>query len=145
MYKHILIATDGSELADKAVTHGLSLAKAIGAKVTAVTVSEPWAAAAPGEVAIAFPVEDYEAAVSAEARQVLAAAGAAAQRHGVACDTIHVKDRFPAEGILETAGKKGCDLIVMASHGRRGLAKLLLGSQAVEVLTRSTVPVLICR
>jgi nucleotide-binding universal stress UspA family protein len=145
MYKHILIATDGSELAAKAVAQGLALAKATGAKATAVTVTEPWAAVAPGEVAIAFPINEYEAAASAGAREVLSGVEAIAKKQGVACETVHSKDRFPAQGILEAAKDKGCDLIVMASHGRRGLAKLLLGSQAVEVLTGSTVPVLICR
>jgi nucleotide-binding universal stress UspA family protein len=145
MYKHILIATDGSELAAKAVAHGLALAKATGAKATAVTVTEPWTAVAPGEVAIAFPINEYEAAASAGAREVLSGAEAIAKKQGVTVETVHIKDRFPAQGILEAAKDKGCDLIVMASHGRRGLAKLLLGSQAVEVLTRSTVPVLICR
>jgi nucleotide-binding universal stress UspA family protein len=145
MYKHILIATDGSELAGKALAHGFTLAKAIGAKATAVTVTEPWTAVAPGEIAIAFPVSEYDAAASAGAKEVLSAAEAIAKKQGIACETLHIKDRFPAEGILEAASAKGCDLIVIASHGRRGIAKLLLGSQAVEVLTRSTVPVLICR
>lgn len=145
MYKHILIATDGSELAQKALAHGSALAKAVSARVTIVTVTEPWTAVAPGEVAIAFPVGEYDASAAAGAREVLSAAEAIAKKQGVACETLHVKDRFPAEGILEAASQKGCDLIVMASHGRRGIAKLLLGSQAVEVLTRSTLPVLVCR
>jgi nucleotide-binding universal stress UspA family protein len=63
----------------------------------------------------------------------------------VACDTLHVKDQYPAEGIVEAAQARGCDLIVMASHGRRGLSKLLLGSQATRVLTHTDVPVLVCR
>ena len=145
MFKHILIATDGSELAQKAVEQGLELAKAIGAKATAVTVTEPWIAVAPGEMAIAFPVEDYDRGVAENAARVLAQVSASSARHGVPCGTRHVKDQFPAEGILETAAAKGCDLIVMASHGRRGLTRLLLGSQANTVVTRSSVPVLICR
>ena len=68
-----------------------------------------------------------------------------AKQTGVTCETLHVKDQFPAEGIIETAKARGCDLIVMASHGRRGFARLLLGSQANKVVTHSTVPVLICR
>jgi nucleotide-binding universal stress UspA family protein len=68
-----------------------------------------------------------------------------ARKADIHCATVHAKDQFPAEGILETANKNHCDLIVMASHGRRGLGRLLLGSQAVRVLTHSTVPVLICR
>lgn len=145
MYKHLLIATDGSELAQKAVDQGLELAKAIGAKATAVTVTEPWIAVAPGEMAIAFPVEDYDRGVAENAARIIAGVDAAAKQHGVACGTLHVKDQFPAEGILETAAAHGCDLIVMASHGRRGISRLLLGSQANTVVTRSSVPVLICR
>ena len=68
-----------------------------------------------------------------------------ASKLGVACETLHVKDRHPAEGIVETAKSRGCDLIVMASHGRRGLSRMLLGSQANKVVTHSAVPVLICR
>jgi nucleotide-binding universal stress UspA family protein len=72
-------------------------------------------------------------------------AEAAARRAGVACETLHVKDKFAAAGIIETARDHGCDMIVMSSHGRRGLTRLLLGSQANKVVTLSTVPVLICR
>jgi nucleotide-binding universal stress UspA family protein len=145
MYKHILIATDGSELAQKAVDQGLAVARALAAKVTAATVTEPWVAVAPGEMAIAFPIEQYEKAAAANAARILAVVAAAAKQAGVACDTLHVKDEFPAEGIIEAAKQRGCDLIVMASHGRRGLTRLLLGSQANRVVTHSTVPVLICR
>ena len=145
MYKHILIATDGSELAQKAVAQGLAIARALGSKVTAINVSEPWVAVAPGEVAMAFPVKDYEDSVVANAGRILSAVEADAKALGVDCSTLHVKDQFPAEGIIETADKLGCDLIVMSSHGRRGLMRFLLGSQANKVLTHSTTPVLICR
>jgi nucleotide-binding universal stress UspA family protein len=145
MYKHILIATDGSELAEKAIAQGLALAKALQANVTAVTVTEPWTAVAPGEMAIAFPIEEYDKSAAVNAAKILDAVGKAAQKAGVACATVHVKDQFPADGIIDTAKTKGCDLIVMASHGRRGFARLFLGSQAVRVLTHSTTPVLICR
>lgn len=144
MYKHILIATDGSELAGKAVTTGLALAKQLKAKVTAVTASEPWTGMMTGEAALAFPVEDYEKASAENAARILAEVSAAASKLDVACESVHVND-FAAEGIIATAKAKGCDLIVMASHGRRGLARVLLGSQATRVLTLSTVPVLICR
>jgi nucleotide-binding universal stress UspA family protein len=148
MYKHLLIATDGSELAQKAVDQGLALAKALDAKTTTITVTQPWTAAVSavyGEGAIAFPVDDYEKAVAADASKILSAVNDAAKKAVVTCVTIHVKDRFPAEGIIETAKACGCDLIVMASHGRRGLRRLILGSQANEVATQSTIPVLICR
>ncbi len=145
MYAHIMIATDGSELANKAVEQGLTLAKTLGSKVTAVTVTEPWTAAVSGEWAVAFPVEEYEKAAAANAGKILAQVTEAAARLGVACRTVHVKDQFAAEGIVEEAKELACDLIVMASHGRRGIAKVVLGSQATRVLTHSTIPLLICR
>jgi nucleotide-binding universal stress UspA family protein len=145
MYQHILIATDGSELAEKAVKTGLSLAKALGAKATAVTVSEPWTAFVTGEAAIGFPFDEYEKSAAQGAAKILASVANAAKQADMACATLHVTEQFPAEGILQTAKDKGCDLIVMASHGRRGLARLLLGSQALRVVTHSSVPVLICR
>ena len=144
MYKHILIATDGSELANKAVMAGLTLAKTLAAKATAMTASEPWTAMMIGEPAFAFPIEDYEKAAADNAARVLAGVSETAKKVGVACDTVHVTG-FPAEAIIETAEKRTCDLIVMASHGRRGIARALLGSQATRVLTLSTIPVLICR
>jgi nucleotide-binding universal stress UspA family protein len=144
MYRHILIATDGSELAQKAVAAGLALAKELKAKVTVVTATEPWSAMVLGEPALAFPIEEYEKAAAENAARILAGVSAAARDAAVACETVHVND-FPAEGIVATAKAKGCDLIVMASHGRRGLSRLLLGSQALRVLTLSTVPVLVCR
>jgi nucleotide-binding universal stress UspA family protein len=98
-----------------------------------------------GEAAIAFPFEEYEKAMSANAAEILAKADEAAGKAGISCTTIHVKERHPAEGIIETAKASTCDLIVMASHGRRGLSRLLLGSQAYNVITHSTIPVLICR
>ena len=145
MYKHLLIATDGSELAQKAVVQGFALAKAVNATVTIVTVSEPWAPAAPAEVAIVYPVEDYERAAAANASKILADASAAGAKLQITCDTVHVKEEFPAEGIVETARARGCDLIVMSSHGHRGLMRLVLGSQAHRVVTQSTTSVLICR
>lgn len=145
MFKHILIATDGSELAQKAVAQGLQIAKGIGAKVTAITVTEPWVAVAPGEVAMAFPIKEYDESVAANAAQILSVVADEARTAGIACATLHVKDQFPAEGIIDTAEKNGCDLIVMASHGRRGLMRFLLGSQAIKVLTHSAIPVLVCR
>lgn len=145
MYTHILIATDGSDLARKAVKQGLAIAKALGAKVTAINVTEPWIAVAPGEVAMAFPIREYDDSVAANAQRILDSVEADANALGIPCETLHVKEQFPAEGIIECAREQGCDLIVMASHGRRGLMRFLLGSQAIKVLTQSTVPVLICR
>jgi nucleotide-binding universal stress UspA family protein len=145
MYKHLLIATDGSELAQKAVDHGLTLAKALKAKATVVTVTEPWTSIVTGEMVVAFPVEGYEKGAAANAARILSGVRGAAKKAGVPCDTLHVKDRFPAEGIIDAAMSNGCDLIVMASHGRRGLTRFLRGSQANRVVADSTIPVLICR
>jgi nucleotide-binding universal stress UspA family protein len=148
MYKHILIATDGSELAKKAETHGLALAKDLKAAATAVTVTEAWSAlelASQAERGAAHPVEDYEKNMAVLAERILSTVSATAKSMGVTCLTLHAKDQHPAEGIIQTAKARGCDLIVMASHGRRGLQKVLLGSQANKVLSYSSIPVLICR
>lgn len=148
MYKHVLIATDGSELAQKAESAALVLAKALGANVTAVTVTEPWEAlsmAALAERGIPNPVADYEERMSAAANRILFGVSEAAKKLGVACGTLHVKDKHPADGIIETAKERACDVIVMASHGRRGISRVLLGSQTTKVVTLSTVPVLVCR
>lgn len=145
MYEHILIATDGSDLALKAVDQGLTLAKALNSKVTAITVTKPWTSIASGEMGITFPIDEYEKGCFEGAAKILGAVSKRASTAGVSCQTLHVKEQFAAEGIIATAKSQGCDLIVMASHGRRGLSRLLLGSQANSVVTHSTVPVLICR
>ena len=148
MYKHILIATDGSQLATTAVTQGLELAKALRAKATAVTVSEPWnfvLAALAERGHRRNPLADYGLCTEAAAERIFWVVHQTAKRLAQACATVHVKNQYPAEGILATAQGMGCDLIVMASHGRRGFAKLLLGSQTTRVVTLSPVPVLVCR
>jgi nucleotide-binding universal stress UspA family protein len=145
MYTSLLIATDGSELAQKAVDQGLALAKALGARVLAVHVTQPWTSISMPEVTTAFPPENYDRMAADSAQNILANVAMAAKAAGVECETLHVRDRLPAQGILEAAKERRVDLIVMASHGRSGLARLLLGSEANEVVTKSTVPVLICR
>jgi nucleotide-binding universal stress UspA family protein len=142
MYKNILIATDGSDLATSAVRSGVALAKAVGAKVTAITVSEPfhWVGAAVTEVAEAAVRDSTRRA----AESALDAAFAAAKADGVDCDKVLVEDDFAYRGIVETAKTKGCDLIVMASHGRTGISAVLLGSVTVKVLTHSKIAVLVC-
>jgi len=146
MYEHILISTDGSEVAQKGVDQGLSLAKSVGAKVTIVMVTERFPIYAGPDV-ILGPIElaDYEAGQKEAATKVLAAVKAAADRLGVVAETVHVPEAQPAEAIVATATKRQCNLIVMASHGRRGLRRLLLGSQTSEVLVSSSVPVLVVR
>ncbi|GGA51493.1 universal stress protein [Pelagibacterium lentulum] len=144
MYKHILIATDGSELSTKGLDHGLRLAKTVGAKVTIVTVTDVWATSA---IAAAGPatIADYEASIRAAVEEILAQASKFATESGVEFETRHIPNSYAADAIVETAQDNNCDLIVMASHGRRGLRKMLLGSQTTEVLTASTVPVLVVR
>jgi len=144
MYKHILIATDGSDLAEKAVNAGLTLAKLHRAKATAMTASEPWAAAPTNQGTLTVPFDAYEQAAAAAAARILACVRKLANQLDVECTTVHIKDH-PADGILQAAKARGCDLIVMASNGRRGLSRLVLGSQATRVLTYSPVPVLICK
>ena len=144
MYRNILIPTDGSELAEKAVAHGLRLAKAVGAKVTGVTVSEPFPHyAAPND--IEYARADYQKETDALSAKALSAVAAAAERAGVACKTLHVEQGQVHRAILDAAAGEGCDLILMASHGRHGVAALILGSETQKVLTHSTIPVLVCR
>mgnify|MGYP001458513261 CR=1 FL=1 len=149
MYKHILISTDGSETAQKGVDHGLSLAKSLGAAVTLVTVTEPFpfqtSAAGAGWVPGPSDIAGYQESQKEHAAAILAAWQAAAAQLGVQVETLHVPNAAPAEAIVETARTKGCSLIVMASHGRRGIRRLLLGSQTAEVLADSPVPVLVVR
>lgn len=149
MYRHLLIATDGSELAARGVDAGLALAKALGATATLVTASEPWVDAVtadPAALAASFELRDgQKKARAAAADKVLADAQARAAQAGVVLATVYVPDRMPADAILETAEQCGADLVVMASHGRSGLRKLLLGSQAQAVLGRGTLPVLVVR
>jgi nucleotide-binding universal stress UspA family protein len=148
MYKHLLIATDGSELATKALEHGLALARIEGAEVTVVTVTEPWS---PLEMAAKArdhwpnPVAEFEAIAAEAADRILRAAAERATDLGVRCECLHVKDQHPAEGIIKTAKDIRSDLIVMGSHGRRGFSRVLLGSQSNEVLTLCTIPALIVR
>jgi nucleotide-binding universal stress UspA family protein len=148
MYNHILIATDGSDLATRAVSHGLGLAKVYNSRVTVVTVTERWSAEVMGLEAMSgnfHPAEEYEAIAAAAAKQILDKIAQLAKSQGIACDLVHVRDQPAAEGILATATERGCDLIVMGSQGRRGVDRILVGSRANEVLTFSKVPVLIVR
>jgi nucleotide-binding universal stress UspA family protein len=100
---------------------------------------------APAEVAVVYPIEDYEKAAASNASKILADAASAAAKVGITCETVHIKDEFPAEGIVQAAQARACDLIVMASHGHRGLMEFVLGSQAHRVVTTCAVSVLICR
>ena len=141
MYRHILIPTDGSELAERAVTHGLSLAKFVGAKVTVVIAEKQVVSWSGGAEAFLRYTEHIKKHVAS----VLDRVANAAKQAGVPCDTIHVQDVQPYEAIIATATDRGCDLIVMASHGRGGLAAVVLGSVTNKVLTHATTPVLVYR
>lgn len=148
MYRRILVATDGSELASKALAHGLALAKPLSAEVTIATVTDRWPlveVAAQADMGVKDPVGYYKSIADKRARLILADATRTAQEAGVASAEMHVEGHHPAEGVLEAAKQSAADLIVIASHGRRGISRLLLGSVAQEVATRSSVPVLIVR
>ncbi len=149
MYKTILITTDGSDVARRGVDHGINLARSLGARVTVLTVTEPFpfhaSPAGFGWVPTQADIEGYEKAQSESAKAILADAQAAAAKLGVEVETVHVADARPAETIIATARERGSSLIVMGSHGRRGIERLLLGSQTSEVLTSSHIPVLVVR
>ena len=148
MYSHILVCTDGSKLSQKAIRTAASLAKALGARLTGAYVGAPYVAPIYSEgmiYAANVTRAQYQKAVDRTGRKALEAVIDAAQRSGVAAATTVVSASMPWQGILKAAQAKRCDLIVMASHGRRGLAGLLLGSETVKVLTHSKVPVLVCR
>lgn len=141
MYKHILIPTDGSDLSERAIEHGIALAKAIGARITALTVSEPFYISAFD----ADFVKQYKKHVAALAARHLDRVRSAASASDVACELLCVEHERPYRVIIDTAKERGCDAIVMASHGRRGVSAVVLGSETVKVLTHSTIPVLVVR
>jgi nucleotide-binding universal stress UspA family protein len=145
MYSNILIPTDGSELAGKAVEHGIGLAKRIGAKVTALTVLPPFHMFTTDTQMIEDTPALYKARVREHAEKTLGAVVRAAQAAGVACETVQVEHEHPYQAIIDTAGSKGCDLVVMASHGRHGISALVLGSETVKVLTHCKIPILVHR
>ncbi|MFY0610384.1 MAG: universal stress protein [Hyphomicrobiaceae bacterium] len=145
MYKNILVATDGTDLSAKAVQHGITLAKTVGAKVVGVTVTIPFDAYMTSEVAVAMDTNIFEERTAAMAKRCLDAVKELAERERVPCVTIRSQDDPIYEGIIDTAEKQRCDLIIMASHGRRGFTGLLLGSETTKVLTHSKIPVLVVR
>lgn len=147
MYKHILIPTDGSKLSRRAATSGVKLAQALGARVTAFF-------AAPAPTPLIYeglrPVgyttlEGHAALVEKTANRYLGVIERACAKAGVRCKSIYVTNDFAADAIIDAAKKYKCDLIHMGSHGRRGLAGVLLGSQTQKVLANSKIPVLVHR
>ena len=144
MYSHILIPTDGSPLSQNAIAHGAALAKSINAKVTILNVSTPFHTFAVEAEMVTDTSETYAKHTANRAAKYLNAAKEAAAAAGVTCDTIHVEHDHPYQAIIDTAAREPCDLIVMASHGRR-VSAIMLGSETVKVLTHGAVPVLVVR
>ncbi len=147
MYKHLLVATDGSKLSDKAVAHALDLAQALKASVTAFYAAPdyPMPAYADGVVYEPVSKKEYAKLAANDAQQILEAVADKAKSAGVECKTSYTIAAAPWEAILAAAKKNKCDAIVMASHGRRGMSALLLGSETQKVLTHSKVPVIVVR
>lgn len=153
MYKHILVATDGSDLAAKGVEHALAMAAALQAKVTVLTVAEPMdqrAVHAAEAAGVHDVVMRYDDSIAREMKTKFDAARKLAEEHGVNVETTSLElaseiDDSPADAIVRHANIFGCDLIVMTSHGRTGVRKLLLGSQTAQVLAHTTIPVLVIR
>jgi nucleotide-binding universal stress UspA family protein len=145
MYSNILIPTDGSELAGKAVQHGIALAKRIGAKATVLTVVPPFEVFTTDTQMLEDTRAQYKARMQERTEKVFGTGASAAQAAGVVCELIVADHEHPYRAIIDTAESKSCDLIVMASHGRHGVAAIVLGSETVKVLTHSRIPVLVYR
>jgi nucleotide-binding universal stress UspA family protein len=150
VYKSILLPIDGSELSLCAARHGIELAKGLDARITAIMVTTPWATQFAREPAVVVPGVvvpqlQYDLRTEQAARSCLRVVTDEARSAGVPAKALHVRHRDPHVAILEAAHREGCDLIVMGSHGRRGLIELLLGSETVKVLTHSDIPVLVYR
>ena len=145
MFKNILIATDGSDLAAKAVEQGVVFAKEIGAGITALTITKPFnvLSLAPSELGYT-PIE-YKKHAEAYAEKVLDTVAAAAKSAGIDCETLQIEHEHVYQAIIDAAAARKCDLIIMASHGRRGASAIVLGSETVKVLTHSKIPVLVYR
>ena len=145
MYKHILIPTDGSALATTAVKQGLDFAKAIGAEVTILNVHEPFHIFTLGTEMITDTSDVYKDHAKKHAKAVLEKVDALAKDRAVKCTLLDVEADYPYEAIIDTAKKKKCDLIAMASHGHGGVKAVILGSETQKVLAHSSIPVLVYR
>jgi nucleotide-binding universal stress UspA family protein len=147
MFKHILIPTDGSELSAKAIKHGVAFAKSLGAKITALHVIPSTIPIYYGEMSWVDPKLDRQLrdAARAEGNKHLDRAEATARSAKVECERALIEGDMIWQSIIDTAKAKSCDLILMAAHGRRGLAALVLGSETNKVLIHSKVPVLVYR
>ncbi len=147
MFKHILVPTDGSELSEATAQRAVSFAKEAGARITALYSKPEYPIAYFGEGALIDPTtpEKFAELADQQAAEYLGEIVKLCADAGVACDTLSVTSDIPYEAIVEAAEKSGCDLIFMASHGRRGISGFLLGSETNKVLTHSKVPVLVYR
>jgi nucleotide-binding universal stress UspA family protein len=147
MFKHILVPTDGSERSRRAATAAIEQARATGATLTVLHAMPPSTPLVFGELLpVAYmPPDEYERLVNTAADVYLGDIRAQAEAAGVECHTVKLTSDFPADAILDTAKKRHCDAIWMASHGRRGMAAILLGSETQKVLAHAEVPVLVFR
>lgn len=147
MYQKILIATDGSDFSKKCIEHGIELAKNNQAEVTIVTVTVPYSISGltGGWLDSPSTMEEYEENCKKVAGDILSTAKEYAKSLGVNISTVHLSEVAPATAIVEIADNLGSDLVVMGSHGRRGIQRVLLGSQVNEVLQTCKVPVLVVR
>ncbi|MDQ8033192.1 universal stress protein [Bordetella genomosp. 1] len=145
MYKHILIPTDGSDLAERAVDQGLALAQQLGARVTLVSVIQPLHPPGGESVQLRATLAEYDNEQRRQTESWLAQAGQRAQSSGVPCEVVALTAMSPAEAIVKTARERQCDLIAIASHGRSGLGAVLLGSVTQKVLANIDLPVLVYR
>ena len=147
MYKQILVATDGSRLSNRAAVHAIALAKALKAGLTGFHASPdfPLPVYADGVIFEPFSPEQYRAQCREQAQRILNAIAVKARAEGIAFASAHAFSATPWSAILAAAKKNRCDAIVMASHGRRGVAALVLGSETQKVLTHSKLPVLVVR
>ncbi|WP_303273842.1 universal stress protein [Turicimonas muris] len=144
MYSKILIPTDGSELSDKALEAGVNFAKALGSSVVIATVIEPYSYSNLSEYR-PESIDQYDSRVRELAQERLEGARELVEKREVPCEVVAFKSFSPAEAIIDAATEYGCDLIFMASHGRQGLAAVLLGSETQKVLTHSKIPVMVYR
>lgn len=145
MYTHLLVPTDGSPLSAHALEQALGLAAGLGARVTVLTVIEPFQVMAYEPEQVASTRDAYERYAREEADRRLADAAGRARAAGVAHEVLAVSANDPHEAIIDAAHAQGCDLVAMASHGRRGIKALVLGSVTAKVLTHSDIPVLVYR
>lgn len=145
MFKAILIPTDGSELSERAVKQGVALARALGATVVGLTVTMPFGVFAMEVMVTPEIAEKYDQDMRILTRKYLSVLEAAAKDAGVPCLTLTRSGEHPYEEIIKAAEEQKCDAICMASHGRRGVSALVLGSETVKVLTHSHIPVVVVR